>query len=51
MHLFIGLTQGRTAYRDAIGVLLSDALSFSLALLEGVLVLELGAHDDGGWWG
>jgi len=26
---------------DAVGILLSDALSFGLALLEGVLVLEL----------
>jgi hypothetical protein len=32
---------------DAVGVLLPDALGLSLALLEGVLVLELGAHSGG----
>lgn len=31
-------------YRDAISILLADALSLSLALLERVLVLELGSH-------
>lgn len=31
-------------YRNAISVLLADALSFRFALLEGVLVLELGPH-------
>lgn len=31
-------------YRDAVGILLSDALGLGLALLEGVLVLELAAH-------
>lgn len=31
-------------YRDAISVFLADTLSFRLALLEGVLVLELGPH-------
>jgi hypothetical protein len=40
-------------YRDAITVLLTDALGLSLALLEGVLVLELASHLDGcfgsGW--
>lgn len=36
----------RQAYRDAVVVLLSDALSFGLALLEGVLVLELGTHIE-----
>ena len=35
-------------YRDAISVLLADAVCFCLALLEGVLVLELGTHGDGG---
>jgi hypothetical protein len=35
-------------HRDAVGVLLPDALGLGLALLEGVLVLELGAHV-GGW--
>lgn len=35
-------------HRNAVGVLLPDALSFRLALLEGMLVLELRAHDDGG---
>jgi hypothetical protein len=34
-------------HRDAVGVLLPDALGLGLALLEGVLVLELGAHVDG----
>lgn len=34
-------------HRDAVGVLLPDALSLSLALLERVLVLELGAHGGG----
>ena len=36
-------------HRDAVGILLSDPLSFSLALLEGVLVLELGTHDGCGY--
>lgn len=31
-------------YGNPVGVLLTDALSFGLALLEWVLVLELGAH-------
>ena len=35
-------------YRNAVSVLLTDALSFGLALLKGMLVLELGAHVDGG---
>ena len=35
-------------YWNAVVVLLSDALSFCLALLEGVLVLELGTHGDKG---
>lgn len=34
-------------YWDAVCVLLTDSLSLSLALLERVLVLELGAHVDG----
>lgn len=33
-----------TTHRDPISVFLTDALSFRLALLEGVLVLELGSH-------
>lgn len=33
-------------YRNAISVLAPDALSLCLALLERVLVLELGAHGD-----
>lgn len=32
------------SYRDTVSVLLSNSLGFSLALLEGMLVLELGAH-------
>ena len=35
-------------YRNTVRILLSDTLSFSLALLERVLVLELGTHIDGG---
>ena len=34
-------------HRDAVGVLLPDALGLGLALLERVLVLELGAHVGG----
>jgi len=34
-------------HRDAVGVLLPDALGLGLALLERVLVLELGAHGSG----
>ena len=34
-------------HRNAVGVFLADALSFCLAFLEGVLVLELGSHDGG----
>ena len=37
-------------YRDTVCVLLSDSLSFSLALLEGMLVLELGTHIDDVLW-
>lgn len=37
--------QGDT-HRDTIRVLLADTLGLSLALLEGVLVLELGTHSD-----
>jgi hypothetical protein len=38
-------------HRDAVGVLLPDALGLGLTLLEGVLVLELGAHVGGGCGG
>ena len=34
------------AYWNTVSVLLSDSLSFSLALLERVLVLELGTHIE-----
>ena len=34
----------RYTYRNTISVLLANTLSFSFALLEGVLVLELGSH-------
>lgn len=34
----------RQTYRDTVVVLLADALSFCLALLEGVLVFEFGSH-------
>lgn len=36
-----------STYGNAVGVLLSDAFGLGLALLEGVLVLELAAHGDG----
>ena len=39
-------TGGRMAYRNAISVLLANAFGFRLPLLEGVLVLEFGAHCD-----
>lgn len=39
----------RETYGNAVVVLLTDALSLGLALLEGVLVLELGSHDEGCW--
>ena len=35
---------GFDTYRNAVRVLLADALGLGLALLEGVLVLELGSH-------
>lgn len=35
------------SYGDAVRVLLTDTLGLSLALLEGVLVLELGSHNGG----
>jgi len=34
---------------DSVGILLTDSLSFSLALLEGMFVLKLGSHDDDGF--
>jgi len=37
----------RTTYRDAVSVFLSNAVGFGLALLQLVLVLELGSHVDG----
>lgn len=43
-------TAKRSTYRNAVRVLLANALGLSLALLEGVLVLELAAHN-GGWKG
>ena len=36
-----------SAYRNAISVFLTDALGLSFALLERVLVLELGTHLGG----
>jgi len=33
-------------YWDTVGILLTDPLSFLLALLERMLVLELGAHVE-----
>lgn len=45
--------RGVDTHGNAIRVLLTDALGLSLALLEGVLVLELAAHsggdDESGW--
>ena len=38
----------RQTYGNAVVVLLANALSLGLALLERVLVLELGAHVGGG---
>ena len=38
----------RATYRNAVGILLADALGLSLPLLEGMLVLKLAAHDDDG---
>ena len=40
--------RGDRTYRNAVSVLLADALSLGLSLLEGVLVLELGSHIDDG---
>lgn len=40
--------RSRKTYRDAVGVLLANAFGFCLALLERVLVLELGTHGDCG---
>jgi hypothetical protein len=37
-------------YWDAVGVLLANAFGFCLALLKGMLVLELGTHDDEWRW-
>jgi len=34
----------KKTYGNAVSILLTDTLSFSLALLKGVLVLELGTH-------
>jgi hypothetical protein len=42
--------EGSSTYRNAVSVLLANALGLCLALLERVLVLELGAHvvdEDG----
>lgn len=36
-----------STYGNAVGILLADALGLGLALLEGVLVLELATHDGG----
>ena len=41
------IRDGDDAYRDAIGVFLANTFALGLALLEGVLVLELGPHNDG----
>lgn len=44
------ITESEEAYRNAISVLLANAFSFCLALLEGMLVLELGTHSDECRW-
>ena len=41
------LTDCRQTYGNAVVVLLANALGLGLALLKGVLVLELGAHVGG----
>ena len=41
------VAQMEVTYRNTISIFLSNALSFGLALLEGMLVLELGSHIDG----
>lgn len=38
-------------YRNAVVVLLADALSFGLTLLEGMLILKLGTHRGFGGFG
>ena len=52
-HAELRITKGSMenkviAYRNPVGIFLSDALGLGLALLEGVLVLELRAHDGSG---
>jgi hypothetical protein len=37
----------RRSYWNPIGVLLSNAFGFCLALLERMFILELGTHDCG----
>jgi hypothetical protein len=37
---------GNRTYGNAVSVFLTDSFRFSLSFLEGVLVLELGAHID-----
>jgi len=39
--------QGKQTHRNAVRVLLADTLGLGLALLEGVLVLELASHFGG----
>lgn len=39
--------RGKNTYGNTISVFLTNALGLSLALLEGVLVLEFAAHVDG----
>jgi len=45
----VGFLDFLADYGDAVGVFLSNTLSFGLALLERVLVLELGSHIDRVW--
>jgi hypothetical protein len=40
--------EGGNTHGNAVGVFLADALGLGLALLKGMLVLELGTHLDGG---
>ena len=41
------MDEREATYWDAVGILLTNAFGFCLALLKRVLVLELGTHIDG----
>lgn len=42
----VGYLKKMCTYRNTIGILLANALCLCLALLKGVLILELGTHGD-----